>query len=126
MGISPDGRWFLYLKDKHVSAYNLETGKTSDLDDGEKISLLDAEDDHPYEIPTYGVAGWSKDGHSVLLNHRYDIWQLPLDGGKAVNLTQGAGEAQQIRFRLVRFDRPGRGGRGGGGGGGIFGAPARG
>jgi dipeptidyl aminopeptidase/acylaminoacyl peptidase len=118
MGISPDSRWFLYLKDKHVRAFNLETGKTLDLDDGEKISWLDAEDDHPYEIPTYGVAGWSKDGRSVLLNHRYDIWQMPLDGGKAVNLTQGAGEAGKIRFRLVRFDRPrGPGGRGGGGGG---------
>ena len=89
MGISPDSKWFLYLKDKHVFAYNLETGKKSDLDDGEKISLLDAEDDHPYEIPTYGVAGWSKDGRSVLLNHRYDIWQLPLDGGKAVEPDAG-------------------------------------
>ena len=38
MGISPDSRWFLYLKDKHVRAYNLETGKVSDLDDGEKIT----------------------------------------------------------------------------------------
>jgi dienelactone hydrolase len=125
MGISPDSKWFLYLKDKHVRAYNLETGKVVDLDDGEKISWLDAEDDHPYEIPTYGVAGWSKDGRSVILNHRYDLWQMPLDGGKAVNLTQGAGEAGKIRFRLVRFDRPGRGVRGGGGGGGIFGAPAQ-
>ena len=124
MGISPDSRWFLYLKDKHVRAYNLETGKISDLDDGEKISWLDAEDDHPYEIPTYGVAGWSKDGRSVILNHRYDLWQMPLDGGKAVNLTQGAGDAGKIRFRLVRFDRA-RGPGGGGGGGGIFGQPAQ-
>ena len=121
MGISPDSKWFLYLKDKHVFAYNLETGQKRDLDDGEKISWLDAEDDHPYEIPTYGVAGWSKDGRSVILNHRYDLWQAPLDGSKAVNLTQGAGEAGKIRFRLVRFDRSGRAGRGGGGG--IFGQP---
>ena len=118
MGLSPDSRWFLYLKDKHVIAYNLETGQKRDLDDGEKISWLDVEDDHPYEIPTYGVAGWSKDGRSVLLNHRYDIWQMPLDGGKAANLTQGAGEAGKIRFRIVRLDRrPGQGGGGGGGGG---------
>jgi dipeptidyl aminopeptidase/acylaminoacyl peptidase len=123
MGISPDSRWFLYLKDKHVFAYNLETGQKRDLDDGEKISWLDAEDDHPYEIPTYGVAGWSKDGRSVILNHRYDLWQAPLDGSKAVNLTQGAGEAGKIRFRLVRFDRSGRAGRGGGGG--IFGQPVQ-
>ena len=124
MGISPDSRWFLYLKDKHVFAYNLETGQKRDLDDGEKLSWLDAEDDHPYEIPTYGVAGWSKDGRSVLLNHRYDVWQMPLDGGKAANLTQGAGEAGKIRFRVVRLDRP-RAPGGGGGGGGIFGTPVQ-
>jgi len=121
MGFSPDSRWFLYLKDKHVRAHNLESGKTIDLDDGEKISWIDADDDHPYEVPTYGVAGWSKDGRSVLLYHRYDIWQMPLEGGKAVNLTQGMGDAQQIRFRVVRFDRPSRGP---GGGGGQFGGGA--
>ena len=116
MGSSPDGKWFLFLKDKHVKAVNLETMKQVDLDDGEKISFIDKEDDHPYEIPTYGVAGWAKDGKSVLLNHRYDVWQLPLDGGKAVNLTQGVGDAQAIRFRIVRLDQAtgGRGGRGGG------------
>ena len=36
--------------------------KTIDLDDGEKLSFVDVDDDHPYELPTYGVAGWSKDG----------------------------------------------------------------
>jgi dipeptidyl aminopeptidase/acylaminoacyl peptidase len=121
MGTSPDGRWFLYLKDKHVRALNLETMKVVDLDDGEKVSFIDTDDDHPYELPTFGVAGWSKDGRFVLLNHKYDIWQMPLDGGTAVNLTAGVGAAQKIQFRLARLDqRGGRGGRGGGvfGGGG--------
>jgi len=121
MGTSPDSRWFLYLKDKHVRAVNLETLKTVDLDNGEKLSFVDVDDDHPYELPTYGVAGWSKDGKYVLLNHKYDIWALPLDGGAAISVTQGVGAAQQIQFRLVRLDRRAvRGGRGGGGG--IFGA----
>src|SRR6185503_10267988 len=121
MGTSPDGKWFLYLKDKHVRAVNLATMKVVDLDDSEKLSFIDTDDDHPYELPTFGVAGWSKDGRSVLLNHKYDIWQVPLDGGAAVNLTAGVGAAQKIEFRLARLDqRAGRGGRGGGvfGGGG--------
>jgi dienelactone hydrolase len=58
----------------------------------------------------------------VILNHRFDLYSVPLDGGKPVNLTGGMGEAQQIRFRLVRLDRAGGGGRGGRGGGGGFGA----
>jgi dipeptidyl aminopeptidase/acylaminoacyl peptidase len=82
---------------------------------------VDEEDDHPAEKPAYGVAGWTKDGTSVLLYHRYDIWQLPLEGGAAISLTRGKGDADEVRFRLVRLDagaRGGRGGRGGGGGGG--------
>jgi len=124
MGTSPDSRWFLYLQNGHVFAYDLETAKIVPVDANAGVSFVDADDDHPYERPVYGVAGWSKDGKSVLLYHKYDVWQLPLDGGKAVNLTRGVGDAQEIQFRIVRLDqagpRRGGGGRGafGGGGGG--------
>jgi dipeptidyl aminopeptidase/acylaminoacyl peptidase len=120
MGTSPDSRWFLYLKEGHVFAYNLETGASLCIDEATGVSFVDAEDDHPYERPIYGVAGWSKDGRSVILNHRFDLWRLPLDGSKGVNLTGGVGDAQQIQFRLVRFDENGQP-RGGGGGGGFGG-----
>lgn len=116
MGTSPDGKWFLYLKDKKVFANNLETGRSVMLG-GDKLSFVDATDDHPYEKPTYGVAGWSKDGKYVILNHRFDVYAVPLDGGKPVNLTAGLGDAQEIEFRIVRLDRPNGGGRGGRGGG---------
>jgi dipeptidyl aminopeptidase/acylaminoacyl peptidase len=117
MGSSPDGKWFVYLKDKKVYAYNMASGRSTTLGAGDKISFLDLTDDHPYETPTYGVAGWAKDGKSVILNHRFDLYAVPLDGGKVVDLTGGLGDAQQIQFRLVRLDRPAgaRGGRGGAG-----------
>ena len=51
----------------------------------------------------------------MLLYDKYDVWQAPLDGGKATNLTGGVGRAQEIQFRIVRFG--GGGGRGGRGGG---------
>ena len=116
MGSSPDGKWFLYLKDKQVVAYNLDTGRGTTLGGSDKLSFVDDGDDHPYEKPVYGVAGWSKDGKFVILNHRFDVYAVPLDGGKPVNLTSGAGDAQAIQFRIVRLDRPGGGGRGGRGG----------
>ena len=119
MGMSPDGKWFLYLKNKQLYAYNLDAGRSTLLGGADKISFVDETDDHPYEKPIYGVAGWSKDGKSVLLDHRFDLYSVPLDGGKPVNLTGGVGDAQQIQFRLVRLDRPGGGGRGGRGGGGF-------
>lgn len=120
MGTSPDGRWFLYLKDGHVFAHDLMAGKATDLSELAGVDFVDADDDHPYERPIYGVGGWSSDGKSVILNHRFDLWQLPLAGGKAVNLTRGTGDSAQIQFRVVRLDRPARGGGGGGGG---FGQP---
>ena len=116
MGTSPDSKWFLYLEQGKVYAFNLETAQRVQVDASAKRSFVDVDDDHPYELPTYGLAGWSKDGKYVLLNDRFDIWQLALDGSRAVNLTQGVGDAKQIRFRLARLDQAGgRGGRGGGG-----------
>ena len=52
----------------------------------------------------------------MLLNHKYDIWQVALDGSAATNLTRGRGDAEEVRFRIVRLDAGARGGRGGGGG----------
>jgi len=122
MGLSPNGEWFLYLQDGKVFAYNLRQGTTVQVDAAAKRSFVDITDDHDYERPVYGVAGWSADGRSVLLYDRYDIWQLGLDGKTATNLTRGEGAKQSIRFRIVRLDRAGgggggRGGAGGGGGG---------
>lgn len=117
MGVSPDSRWYLFLKDKQVRAYDIENNKTTTLT-VPGVSFLDMTDDYPYEKPIYGVAGWTRDGR-VLLNHQFDIWAVPLDGSKATNLTGGVGTAEQIRFRIVNF----AGGQGGGRGGFAAAAP---
>jgi dipeptidyl aminopeptidase/acylaminoacyl peptidase len=111
MGVSPDSRWYLFLKDKQVRAYDIENNKTVTLT-VPGVSFLDMTDDYPYEKPIYGVAGWTRDGR-VLLNHQFDIWAVPLDGSKATNLTGGVGTAEQIRFRIVNFTAAQGGGRGG-------------
>ena len=119
MGFSPDGKWFLYLKAGHVYSCEMATGKKTQID-GTK-SFVDAQDDHDYEKPVYGVAGFSADGKSALLYDRYDVWALPLAGGNApVNLTKGDGAKQEVRYRVASLGGPrgGGGGRGGGRGGG--------
>src|SRR5207237_10594195 len=72
-----------------------------------------------------GIAGYAKDGKSVILEHKYDLWQVALDGsGTARNLTNGVGAKSELRFRYVRLEPEdgapaaagGFGGRGGGGG----------
>jgi dipeptidyl aminopeptidase/acylaminoacyl peptidase len=115
-GASPDSKWFLYMKDAHIRAFNLESAKSADLAANAGRALINDDDDHAADKALRGVAGWSSDGKFVLLNGKYDVWQVPLDGGAATRLTGTVGDAQQIVLRVVRPGAGGRGGRGGGGG----------
>ncbi len=120
-GISPDGHYFLYWKDNKYQAYDLDGGTNRTLAGPSPAGFVDMEFDHPGPRPSYGIAGYASDGKSVLVNHRHDLWQLPLDGSAARNLTTGIGAKNETRFRYVRTeppDQPGPGGPGGGRGGG--------
>ena len=101
-GISPQGTHFLYWKDGTFQAYDLDANATRTLAGPKAPSFADMEDDHVGTRPSYGVAGYASDGRSVIANHRYDLWLLPLDGSAATNLTGGQGARDEMRFRLVR------------------------
>ena len=120
MGTSPGGSWWLFLRDEEVMARKLDSGEEVNLTRSSGVDFIDREDDHPYELPVYGVAGWTEGEESVLLYDAFDVWEVPLDGSEAANLTAGVGEEEQIRFRVTRVeDWSGRGGyRGYGYGGG--------
>jgi len=98
-------------------------GQEHHLGAGDKISFIDETDDHPYEVPTYGVAGWSKDGKSVIVNHRYDLYSCARrrKGGES---HRRRGRRPRDCLRVVRLDRSGGGGRGVVAVCGGFGAPA--
>jgi hypothetical protein len=103
-GISPDGRRFLYWKDNRYQAYDLDAGTSSTLGNGSAPSFVDMEFDHPGPRPSYGVAGYSSDGKGVIVEHKYDLWYLPFDGGAPRNLTNGIGTKNEIRFRVARTE----------------------
>jgi len=129
MGLSPDGKYFLYWKDKNVWSYDIAANKHTNITAKAPVSFVNAEDDHYGEKPAYGISGFTKDGKSVVLDHRYDLWVVSLDGSSAPqNLTNGEGSKTETRFRYVRLEPDesapaagggGFGGRGGGGGGTI-------
>ena len=102
-GASPDGKNFLYWKDGQFNLFDLNSG-TSRLLTRNGVNFTDREFDHPGPKPSYGVAGWTEDGKGVVLNHRYDLWLYPLDGGAPTNLTGGIGAQKEIRFRVVNTD----------------------
>jgi len=119
-GLSPDGRFFLYWKDNKFQAYDLDAGASKTLAAPAAVSFVDMEFDHPGPKPSYGIAGYTSDGKHVIVQHRYDLWLLPLDGTAGRNLTNGVGTKNEIRFRYVRTEPldPGAGGAPGGPGGG--------
>lgn len=98
-GSSPDSKHFLYWKDGHVWDYVLETGQTKNLTQRAAVSFVDKDYDHPGIKPSYGIAGYAKDGRGIVLNHKYDLYFQPYDGSPAENLTGGIGAKEEIRFR---------------------------
>jgi len=120
VGTSPDGMWWVFLRNQEVLARNIPSGEEVNLTESSGVDFVDRQDDHPYELPAYGVAGWSEDGGSVILYDRFDVWEVPLNGRAATNLTAGVGGRDQIQFRVTTLEpTPGGGGfRGFGRGGG--------
>lgn len=122
LGLSPDGKYFLYWRGANIWSYDLAADKHVNITKSATVSFVNAEDDHVGEKPAYGISGYSKDGKSIILDHRYDLWALSLDGSAAPrNLTAGTGTKTETRFRYVRLEpdenAPAFGGGGGGGGG---------
>ncbi len=105
LGSSPDGRFFLYLKDKELHAYDMETGAATLLKGETPGFFVNEDDDHQYDAkPGYRPAGWAKDGRSVIMSHKYDLYQVALDGSGVKNLTGGTGTQEEIRFGYMRLD----------------------
>lgn len=104
MGLSPQGTHFLYFKNGHFFVYDLINKNLKNISKAVDVSFNDINEDHPYENRSYGLAGWTKDGKSVYLNHLYDLWSLAIDGSGGYNLTGNYGSTHEIRLRFVRIN----------------------
>jgi dipeptidyl aminopeptidase/acylaminoacyl peptidase len=104
LGMSPNGDWTLFSKDGEVMGYNFQKANLTNLSAKTGLNFSDIDYDKPVEKPTYGVAGWSKDGNTLILNHQYDLWTIALNSDLTANITQGMGTKEEIRFRLVQLD----------------------
>jgi dipeptidyl aminopeptidase/acylaminoacyl peptidase len=103
MGGSPTGDKFLYYDKAHFHVYNLVTGDSTNITADAPVSFVNIEDDHNVKNPPTRSLGWTKDGAYVLLNDNWDIWLVPVAGGKPVNLTvrgRKDGLRYSSRYRL--------------------------
>lgn len=108
LGSSPNGRYYLYQKvngdNASLFVYDLEKNTNTNVSDAASVSFINVDHPYPHEHPAYGIAGWSKDGKSVIVNHKYDLWMLALNGSKAENITKNIGTNEQIIFRYENLD----------------------
>ena len=99
--ISPDGEQLILWKDGHYWCYRFADDKKKNITSGMAVSFVDNEDDHYGYRPDYGFVGWVKDQNAVIINHKFDLWLLPLDNSSSArNLTKNITSQDSIRFRF--------------------------
>jgi dipeptidyl aminopeptidase/acylaminoacyl peptidase len=100
---SPNGKYLLYVQDDNYWTVDTATKAVVNITKGVKTSFIDKEsDDTIKQLPPYGVAGWTKDDHDVILYDKFDLWRVAADGSKAVRMTDGAKD--EVRYRHARLD----------------------
>lgn len=104
LGHSPDGKYYALQKDSAIHVIELNSNKITNISKATGVNFMNMEHPYPHENPPYGLAGWTKDGNSIILNHKYDLWSVSLDGSGGQNITQGMGNQEEIQFRYVNPD----------------------
>src|SRR3989440_10635926 len=104
VSLSPGAKYAIYFDGKDWNSYSIAGGATVNLTRNLPVHFFNEDNDTP-ELPgSYGLAGWTKDDHDLLIYDRYDVWQVSPEGSGAKNLTDGVGRSNKIQFRYVRLD----------------------
>jgi len=98
--ISPDSKSVVYYNDKNWHLYDVKTGNTKTITTNLDVPFYDEDHDYPSQVPSYGMAGWVEGGKSVLINDKYDVWQIPTGKGEAIRITNGEGREAKRIFRI--------------------------
>jgi len=102
-GMSPGGRYLLWLEDDQYWTYDTATGTRVCITQGLDASFVDVEDDHTVDQkPPFGTAGWLEGDAAVLINDKHDVWRVAADGSGGERVTSGA--ESNVRHRRARID----------------------
>lgn len=110
LSFSPTGRFITWFdqQQKNYCCYEMSSGQTriiSQLVDEPLILSRRGEADKLRDKSAYGIATWLKNDEAVLVYSCDDIWQLdPLGNKRPINITNGYGKANDIRFRLLKTE----------------------
>ena len=104
--ISYDKQYIAWFNCADRSWYSMNTktlekrNMTASIDD----VFYNDELDTPMHDTHLGFVGWTDNGHSTLVNSKYDLWKIDAAGVEApVCLTKGEGKKNGIRFRYIKL-----------------------
>lgn len=101
---SPGGKYVVFFDGKDWNSMSIPDLKITNLTSKLGVKFVREGHDSPSAAPAYGIAGWTKDDQQVLINDRFDIWQVAPDGGGAKMLTGGIGRREKTQMRYLRLD----------------------
>ena len=102
--LSPGAKYAVYFDGKDWNSYSIADGRNTNLTASIRSQFFNEDNDTPQTPGSYGLAGWTKDDHDVLIYDRYDVWQVSPDGSGSRNLTDGVGRKEKTILRYVRLD----------------------
>ncbi|MEM6377801.1 MAG: hypothetical protein AAF705_06295, partial [Bacteroidota bacterium] len=87
--VSPDGEQAILWDGAHFWCYDFAKDTKRNISEGLDVSFENKEYDYYGYSANYGFVGWVKNQNAIIVNHKLDLWLLPIDGrGKAQNLTE--------------------------------------
>ena len=112
---SPDNKYLTWFnaQDEQWYSYEVATENIVNITAGLNIVFANEANDTPQMRRPYGTSGWIENDAAILINDKYDVWQIDPSGKKpAINLTNGTGRKENKTFRITRIDLPQRAGAG--------------
>jgi dipeptidyl aminopeptidase/acylaminoacyl peptidase len=105
--LSPGGRYIVYFDQNEWHTYNVATGKVTNITASTPSVHFEQETHSTPDDPgPWGIAGWTKDDRSVLINDRFDVWELDPTGTKPpVVLTDSLGRRENLTLRVLDLGR---------------------
>lgn len=95
---SPQGDIFLYYQDGHFFSCQMNTGQKRNITEGLPAKFVNLENTYNVIDPPVEPYGFSNDGRFVILYDNWDVWKVPVEGGKGTNLTVN-GKEKGIRYQ---------------------------
>ncbi|MEC9241884.1 MAG: prolyl oligopeptidase family serine peptidase, partial [Gemmatimonadota bacterium] len=100
---SPGGRYVIWFEGADYFSHDLRSGETRNITEDVATQFVNLDVTPTREqMPHFGIAGYLEDDEAILLNDRWDVWEVQLDGSGGRALTAGASES--IRYRVTDLD----------------------